>query len=208
MSKSLNARVMSEINRREKERKIKEMEEEKAKNDKTKETIMSLLKKELEDCLKEFKEFYSYEILDYKADYNYKFQQNAEELGFTFKIKEKVRYSDSYRYILTVPAFEKGKKRTPAQLMLYKFERELSKKKKERKTQLTAECKRVKQEISEGNYTYSIAWRDNAKFITVKSEETFETTFEINIITKFFYKYDLYFNPHSAKMTFKVKETE
>lgn len=208
MSKPLNARVMSEINQREKEKKIKEMEEEKAKNEKTKETIMSLLQKEFEDCLKNFEEFFSYEIKDYQANYNYKFWQNAEELGFAIKIREKIRSSDFDKYVLTVPAFEKGKKRTPAQLMLYKFERELSKKKRERKAQLTAECKRVKQEISDGNYTHSIAWKDNAKFITVKSEETFETAFEENLIKNFFYKYGLYFNPHSKKMTFKVKKTE
>lgn len=204
MSKSLNAKIVAEIERRETARIKEEMEKEKARNDNTKVTIMSFLNTEFGNCLADFHDFSSYEINDFAANYNHKFRQNAEELGFKFEIKEKDRHSSYDRYVLTIPEFKKGSRRTPAQLMLYKFERELSKKRRERKVQLITECKRIKQEINAGNYKYNINW--NGKLINVETDETFNTEFEKDIIKSFFLRYGLVFMPDYKKITLKVKE--
>lgn len=204
MGKSLNAKIVAEIERREAARIKEETMMERSRNEATKATIMSFLNTEFGNCLADFLDFSSYEINDFAANYNHKFRQNAEELGFKFEIKEKDRHSSYDRYVLTIPEFKKGSRRTPAQLMLYKFERELSKKRRERKVQLIAECKRIKQEINAGNYEYNINWY--GKLINLKTEETFETEFEKDIIKNFFLRYGLVFMPDYKKITLKVDE--
>lgn len=108
MSKSLNAKVITEIERRETARIKEETMMERSRNEATKVTIMSLLDKEFSSYLAEFLDFSSYEINDFAANYNHKFRQNAEELGFKFEIKEKDRHSSYDRYVLTIPELRKA----------------------------------------------------------------------------------------------------
>lgn len=205
MSKSLNAKLVAEINRRETEKIKKAEEAEKTKNDTSKASIMNEFIRILQDCLDNLEDYSSHTIVWYGGYYMpYNFDENSKELGFDIEFVRKVRQSDFDKYVFKVPPFEKGNKRTPAQLKLYKFERYLAKKRKERKAELLVECKRIKQEIEAGNFEYSIIYDE--KEIYVETKETFKTNFEKKIIYNFFVKYGLKFNRETSKFTLVVSE--
>lgn len=204
MSKSLNEKILANINQRETEKIKKAAEAEKAKIDASKASIMDEFVKNLKKCLDNLEDYYSHTIIWYSSVYMpYKFDENAKELGFNLKFVRKVRQSDFDSYVLSIPPFEKGNKRTPAQLKLYKFERELAKKRNERKAELLVECKRIKQEIEAGNFEYSTIY---GKEIYVETKETFNTDFEKDVIYNFFAKYNLRFKKNTSKFTLVVPE--
>lgn len=204
MSKSLNEKILANINRREKEKIKKAAEAEKAKIDASKASIMNDFVNALQDCLDNFEDYSSHKIVIYGSNYMpYKFEENAKELGFNLEFVRKVMQSDFDSCVLSIPSFEKGNKRTPAQLKLYKFERELAKKRKERKAELLIECKRIKQEIEAENFEYSTIY---GKEIYVETKETFNTDFDKAVIFNFFAKYNLRFKKDTSKFTLVVPE--
>ena len=204
MSKSLNEKILANINRRETEKTKKAEEAEKEKNNTSKASIMNEFAKVLQDCLDNLEDYSSHTIVWYGSYYMpYKFEENAKELGFNFKFVMKVKQSDFDKYIFKVPPFEKGNKRTPAQLKLYKFKQELAKKRHKTKTTLLVECKRIKQEIEAGNFEYSTIY---GKEIYVETKESFKTNFEKDVIYKFFSKYGLRFKKDTSKFTLVVSE--
>lgn len=203
MSKSLNEKILANINRRETEKTKKAEEAEKAKMVAAQTSIINDFEKSLEKCLDNLEDYSSHTIVWYGGYYMpYKFEENAKELGFNLKFVMKVKQSDFDKYIFKVPPFEKGNKRTPAQLKLYKFKQELAKKRKKRKTELLVECKRIKQEIEAGNFEYSTIY---GKEIYVETKESFKTNFEKDVIYKFFSKYGLRFK-NTSKFTLVVSE--
>ena len=204
MSKSFHQRVEAEIRRRENVRLKEAAEKEKARCEKSKAEIMQEVEREKAKCesskaeiMEEFEislkinmqnleDFYGFYVRAYNA--SYMFYTNAVELGFTVVHNSQ---NQSTKYTLTVPAFEKGNKRTPAQLRLLKFERDLAKARKQRKTELLAECNRVKNAINEGNFSYSFA---NNSIISVNSTVNVSNCFEKAVVSSFFYKLKISFN--------------
>lgn len=111
--------------------------------------------------------------------------ETAKKMGF--KVEK-----ETTNCKFTVPAFEKGNRRTPAQMILYKYERALAKKRKERKKQLLAECKRVKKAIADDKFRDDYALEAFRK-IYVKSKEEVTARYEEEIVYHFFVKLGLYF---------------
>lgn len=206
MSRTFYQKVTAEIQQRKKEQLKKEAEEKKAKNEEAKEEIFKALDDVLEAQLQKLEDYYGVlRIKDYNANNIYNFEENAKELGFQVDFEQKVRSSDFNSYCLSVPAFEKGNKRTPAQLRIYKFKQALSTARKERQMQLLIECKRVKQVMEDNTFECRLANQYRSTMILVPSDIKVETEFEKSVVKKFFDKLKLRFKGRTdGKWTFEL----
>lgn len=205
MSRTFYQKVTAEIQRRKKEQLKKEAEEKKAKNEEARGEILKVLDEVIEANL-QILEDYDGDLIfrDYNANNIYNFEENAKELGFQVDFEPKVRSSDFNSYCLSVPAFEKGNKRTPAQLRIYKFKQALSTARNERQMQLLTECKRVKQVIEENVFEYRSANKLNPARIFVPSEVKVKNTYEKYVVKDFFSKLKLHFiGSSSGKWAFE-----
>lgn len=188
MSKSLKAKIENEIRRREKEQLEKNQKEDKKRNDVEKERIIEFFENALEECLKKMEPYKEHKVL---TDY-FSHISIAEELGFNVVLKRKERYSEFDYYYFKVPNFEKNtkNKRSVAQLKLYRFEKKLKKAQRERKKELLEECKRIKQEISEGHFQDIKC----SKKINITSKIEVNNNFDRNIVYEYFSRFNLYFS--------------
>lgn len=180
MSKSLHAKIKAEICRREEEKLRKQMEKEKV----LKEKILQSFECCLDKCLQNFEDYTGHSI-GHITDYDHVSSDLLKELGFDFVAKTS---------LVSVPPFEKGYRRTPAQLKLFEFEQKLRKARKEKKEELLAECKRVKQCLEEGDFQHFLAYKDLPSRVWVESCQRFSTKFEEDVISTFFAKFQLTFN--------------
>lgn len=195
MRRSFRENVVKEIYRREsvrcdrrlellyKKREEEEMMFEKNADKSPEEVVMDVFKLELKRAYETLSDCEGFELEAAFMPSN--FSKVAKKVGFI------VSYEEEYCKF-TVPAFKKGNRRTPAQLMLYKYQRELSKKRKERKAQLLAECKRVKQAIADGKFRDTDA-TETFREIYVKSRERVTAGYEEKVVCNFFAKLKLNF---------------
>ena len=211
MSRNFNENVKKEIHRREsirEDRRIKlihrEHEETKRLFEENPEKfIMDYFQMELKCCygvLRNFEQFCIYisDMCYYDPESNFRkyFVESRKLTAKVFEAAEKIGFEVEEKRgdcKFTVPAFEKGNRRTPAQLMLYKYERALAKKCRERKKQLIAECKRVKKAISDGKFRDTDS-TESCRAIYVKSKEDVQQWgYEEKIVRDFFDKLKLDF---------------
>lgn len=213
MSRSLQSTIKREINERERIKRKEQAEKERAERKKTEDAMWATLDKEFEECLASFRNYKGHTVKNYDINHLYYFREVARDLGFTLNNISESGYNG---YLMCIPPFEKGGKRTPAQKKLLEFERRLRKAQQDRKSELLAECKRVKGCMEEGNYEHQILHRygialdpeDDATFVRViiiKSQETAETDFERKVIYNFFYGLKLYLkNAETGKWSFTL----
>ena len=197
MSRTLHQKVEAEIRRREQERLKKEKQEEKEKRERTKEFILDAFREILDKQLEKLETYNGHKIESYKANY-YCFKEIAEELGFIVEYEYKVRHDDFDKYVFSVPEFQKGTRRTPAQMELFKFEQRLAKARKEKKSEILAECKKVKQLIEEGQYVDKPAGCGAFRRIIVKSELKLQNAYEKRGVENFFFRLKFFFLGSSA----------
>lgn len=177
MSKSLHAQIVEEIQRREKEKLRKELEKQAT----IKENILKDFDVFLANLLENLEDYTEHQI-----NPKYIYSDLLAELGFSFYIRDN-------KYFVSVPSFEKGSRRTPAQLKLFKFEQELRKVRQEKKKEVLAECHKVKHLIEIGEYDHFLAYEDIPTRIWVASFKKFNTNYENELIQSFFSKFQLPF---------------
>lgn len=188
MGKSLRELIKKEISRREEERN-REEEERKRKAEAEREAIIwKEFDEALADFLRNFKDYSAHHMWNMSE----KDERTAKRLGFT---TERILGDTE----LTVPEFEKGNKRTPAQLKLFKFRKELNKARSERRKVLLEECTKVKLQMEEKNFTDAQPLYNDSKIIYVESKESTETVFEKEVVLKFFKKYKLAYSGSSKR---------
>lgn len=177
MSKSLYAKIESEISRREQEKLKQELERQAA----IKENILKDFDTFLASQLKNLGDYTEHQI---KSPYIY--GDLLKELGFSFHMRDN-------KYFVSVPKFQKGSCRTPAQLKLFQFEQKLRQLRKERKREVLDECRKVKHLIEIGEYDHFLAYEDLPTRIWVESFKKFHTNYENELIQSFFSKFRLSF---------------
>lgn len=177
MSKSLHAKIESEICRREQEKLKQELEKQAA----IKENILKDFDIFLANQLENLEDYTEHQI---KSQYVY--GDLLRELGFNFHMRDN-------KYFVSVPKFKKGSRRTPAQLKLFKFEQELRQFRQERKREVLDECRKVKCLMETGKYDYFLAYEDIPARIWVESFKKFHINYENELIQSFFSRFGLSF---------------
>ncbi len=185
MSKSLCQKILSEVEKRQREQKAE-----------IKQLILSELTNKLNENLETMTKFDPIFVILMQrsifSEYPDLTKIVATELGFT---PEMIDPFGTFKF--TIPNHKKGNKRTLAQLKLYRFNLELSKRKKEARSSLLEFCTHLKRCLEEGSFEYSKS-ADNSKIIiNIKSDEPSKsnnlTEFEISVITDFFKKFNINF---------------
>lgn len=177
MSKSLYAKIESEISRREQEKLKQELERQAA----IKENILKDFDVFLANQLKNLEDYTEHQI-----NSQYIYGDLLKELGFNFHMRDS-------KCFVSVPKSKKGTRRTPAQLKLFKFEQELRQFRQERRREVLDECRRVKSLMETGKYDYFLAYEDIPTRIWVESFKKFHTNYENELIQSFFSKFRLSF---------------
>lgn len=191
MSRTFKESVREEIYRREGLRQDRKLKLHRREREEEKKMFKENPEKFIMDCFQEkLKWCYEYSSNFEKFDIEipemfFKLVKTGKKIGF------KVENDEGYCKF-TVPAFEKGNRRTPAQMVLYKYERALAKKRKERKKQLLAECKKVKKAIADGKFRDEESI-ENFRDIYAQSKEGVYGEYEEKIVYNFFDKIGLKF---------------
>lgn len=205
MSKSLRDTILCEIDRREALENEEKQQKKRQEEERAKEVIMGSLQDTLKKCLEELKDYDGHKVLDSDLKgFNY-IKIIMEQLGF--KVESRSAYDErDTLYYLRIPYFvkRKGNKPTEAQRLLYEFEQELKKVRKERKKELLVECKLIKEKMRKGEYNSFLGAKGH-RFICVSSEMEIRNDYEKNIVYKFFYNFGISFDGCSeSKWKFMV----
>lgn len=191
MSRSLHQKVEAEVRRREQERLKKEKETVEKLREQTKDYIFVTFREALEVRLQKLETYQQHTVKTDDVKWYYHFKEIAEELGFVVEYELWKRPLDFDKYIFSVPAFQKGSRRTRAQLELFKFEQRLAKARREKKSEILAECKRVKQLIDEGQYDNKPTGQGAIRMIILKSELKLQNAYEKEVVENFFSRFKL-----------------
>lgn len=180
MSKEFYEIIETEIKRREEARIRQEKRKEKLEIERIKRIISNDFETYLRKQLDNWQDYDGKHIMNVKEPIDNIFIQSAEELGF------KTSFMDHTMLQLSISEDSN----TPASKQLHEFRKRLANLRNERKNQLLKECKRVKNLMRDGKFTYDI---QNPKYalsslvtITVKSVERVEKEFEIEIVKNYF----------------------
>lgn len=180
MSKEFYEIIETEIKRREEARIRQEKRKEKLEIERIKRIISNDFETYLRKQLDNLQDYDGEFLMNVKEPIDNIFIQSAEELGF--------KTSFIGHTMLQLSISEDSN--TPAEKQLHEFRKRLANLRNERKNQLLKECKRVKNLMLDGKFTYDI---QNTTYslssfvtITVKSVERVEKEFELEIVRNYF----------------------
>ncbi len=191
MSNSLRQTIIIDVSRREDERKKQEEEKKRVERKRCEKKIFEYLEKNFSQCLDILCSYHEHTVLDAELVDCGDVLNTAKELGFN--CNKMGRGDKLYIYKFSIPNFQEGNERTPAQERLFEFEKQLKKARKKRVPKLVTECRNIIELLREGRYEYKI-YPQNRLCICVESEEKITSAFEEEFIKKFFNKYKITFS--------------
>lgn len=169
MSKSVRSTI---VNKEKARRKTKEAE--------TNEYILKNYNNELERKLANLEDYSGQEICFYNQTlYDV---QLLTRLGFEYKYNGGI-YGE-VRFLIRVPPMTKGKVRTVAQKLLFKFEKQLKKARRERKKELKGMCKEVEEKIKRKEFSCESIEDDG--LIKVKANQSLKYYGDKDFISSYF----------------------